>query len=140
MGRRNGIMIDGEKLRAAIAMTGKTKTEISKECGFHPDYINNMINAGITNATVTTMLEKLFGIDPALYIIPSEAEKTPQEVTHECGCTVTADALREAVRAAILDQKVLTELTTMLKAAVRGGMIDAREEMMRRAKQAGGHQ
>lgn len=139
MGRKNTIAIDGEKLRAAIAMTGKAMSEISRECGYQDDYIGAIIKAGITNATVITLLEKLFGIDPALYIVPKEPEKAP-EPPHECGWVETADALREAVRAAILDQTVLTELTMMLKAAVRGGMIDAREEMMRRAKQAGGNQ
>lgn len=139
MGRKNTIDIDGEKLRAALAMTGKTQCEISRECGYQEDYISSTIKAGTTNATVMTLLEKLFGIDPALYIVPNKPEKAP-EPPHECGCAGTSDAIREAVRAALLDQVVLTELTTMIKAAVRGGMIDAREEMMRRAKQAGGNQ
>lgn len=139
MGRKNTIAIDGEKLRAAIAMTGKAMSEISRECGYEENYLSGIIKAGSTNATITTLLEKIFGVDPALYIVPKTPEKAPEE-PHECGCAGTADAIREAVRAAIIDQTVLTELTMMLKAAVRGGMIEAREEMMRRAKQAGGNQ
>ena len=141
MSRRITKNIDGKMLRKlcdTYASAANTSLAgMSRTMGYSDKFLVNTCNAGQITYGVEAMLDKLFHISPESYAKRQEAEPEPEPAQTEMSINHSAD-ISMAVKAALLDQEVLTELTLMLKAAVRGGMIDAREEMMRRAKKDGG--
>ena len=71
--------VDFEKLRKCLKDHGIKKSELSKACGYYPDYIEkNVLRKHVLNTHVRDVLAYAYKVDPIEYtdIQPKEVAKT----------------------------------------------------------------
>lgn len=145
--KRQMMDIDGSALRNLLDTYANARNTslagLAREMGLSDKYLVNTCNDNRISFSASVMIEKLFGIAPDIYVAKAAPEPNVQDTAPSVDMASIA-TLREtvaaAVRDALLDNSVLVEWTNAMTAAYRKGMIDAREEMMRRAKRDGGAQ
>ena len=144
--KRQMMDIDGSALRNLLDTYANARntslTGMSRDMGLSSKYLVNVCNESRISYSAAVLVEKMFGISADSYTAKAapEPETKPSTALDLASIATLRETVAAAVRDALLDNRVLAELTTAMTSAYRKGMIDAREEMMRRAKNAGGAQ
>lgn len=86
----SSIRIDGEKLRAAIKVTGLTLQSCSQKVGRGPSYFSNCIHRGTMEEVTARILELDLGVPRGLYELPPD-DPAPAELPEQLTMTSAGD-------------------------------------------------
>lgn len=94
------VKINGEALRDELESRGIDRNALSETLGFGRYYINSACNRGKIGKSATVSLDKLYGIDPSIYVIDDEVIPVKKEEPKDI---IDYDRLYEVVKNAMLD-------------------------------------